>query len=98
MNTLNKSRKKGTGIGILTFVVIILFVITAHSMIDLKEQGKKALLQKEKLQTRIDEQEERADEIKNYKAYVQTKKYIEDTAREKLGLVYKDEIIIKPEE
>ena len=35
------------------------------------------------------------DEISDYEAYVQTKKYIEEIAREKLGLVYKDEIIFQ---
>ena len=38
------------------------------------------------------------EEIKNLEAYVHTKRYIEDMAREKLGLVYKDEIILKQEE
>jgi cell division protein DivIC len=93
---LKRKRKKGTGIGILTFVVMMLFVITAHGMVDLKKQSQDALFRKEKLQVQIREQKERANEIKNYEAYVQTKKYIEDTARTKLGLVYKNEIIIKP--
>ena len=42
--------------------------------------------------------EAEAEEIEEYKSYIQTKKYIEDEAKNKLGLVNKDEILIKPKE
>ena len=41
---------------------------------------------------------ERAKEIEEYGKYVQTKKYAEEVAKEKLGLVYEDEIIFKAED
>jgi len=47
------------------------------------------------LESRIAAEEERAIDIRNLEAYVQTKRYIEDIAREKLGLVYDYEIIFK---
>ena len=34
-------------------------------------------------------------ELEEYEAYTQTQEYIEDTAKSKLGLVYKDQIIFK---
>ena len=37
-------------------------------------------------------------EIEELKKYVQTKKYVEEVAKERLGLVYKDEILFKAEE
>jgi cell division protein DivIC len=43
------------------------------------------------------EEEERIEEIKEYRAYVQTKQYAEEVAREKLGLVYPGEIIFEVE-
>ena len=39
----------------------------------------------------------RSEEIEEYRKYTQTKKYAEDVAKEKLGLVKKDEILLKPE-
>jgi cell division protein DivIC len=42
-------------------------------------------------------EEERAEQIEDYQAYVETKKYIEEEARQKLGLVYPDEIIFEAE-
>lgn len=49
----------------------------------------------EELQSEIIKEEQRAQEIEEYKEYTQTKEYIEEVAREKLGLVYEGEVIFK---
>jgi cell division protein DivIC len=98
MEKLKRSYKKGTGIGIIAFVVLILFGIVAFRKIDLEKQSVQAKQKIEELDAQIAEEKERTEEIKNLEAYVHTKRYIEDVAREKLGLVYKDEIILKQEE
>ena len=43
------------------------------------------------------EEEERKEELEERKIYVQTKQYIEEVAKEKLGLVKQEEILLKPE-
>ena len=95
---MRRSHKKGTGIGIIAFVVLILFGIVAFRKIDLEKRSVQAKQKIEELDAQIAEEKERTEEIKNLEAYVHTKRYIEDMAREKLGLVYKDEIILKQEE
>lgn len=95
---MRRRYKRGTGIGVIVFVVLLLFGIISYRKIDLEKQSEQAAIKLQKLELQIKEQEERAKEIKNLEAYVQTKRYIEDVAREKLGLVYEDEIILKPEE
>lgn len=57
-----------------------------------KSQRKLDVLAKEK-EDLLEEQQE----ISDYSAYVKTKQYIEEVAREKLGLVYEDEIVFKAE-
>jgi cell division protein DivIC len=52
----------------------------------------------EQLNKQIEDEKQRAEDIEEKKAYVQTKKFIEEMAREKFNLVYKDEIIFKSEE
>ncbi len=47
---------------------------------------------------RLQEEKERSDYLTERRAYMQTTRYIEEMAREKLGLVYKDEIIFRPNE
>lgn len=50
------------------------------------------------LQEQIDYELKRAEEIREFEKYTKTKKYIEEIAREKLGLVYEDEVLIQMEE
>ena len=50
------------------------------------------------LEEQIEAEEQKAEEIEEYSKYVQTKKYAEEIAKEKLGLVYEDEIIFKAED
>ena len=95
---LRRNHKKGTGIGLIAFVVLLLFGIIAYKTIDLEKKVKQVELKIERLNSQVQEQEELAEEINNLKAYVQTKGYIEDIAREKLGLVYEDEIILESKE
>jgi cell division protein DivIC len=95
---MRRRYKSRTGIGIVAFVVLILCGIVSYRKIGLEKESDEAELKIKRLQAQIQEQEDRATDIKNKEAYVQTKKYIEDIARDKLGLVYDDEIIFEPQD
>lgn len=43
----------------------------------------------------IEAEQARTKEIEEYEKYTQTKKYVEEIAKSKLGLVYEGEIIFK---
>ncbi|HHT88325.1 MAG TPA: septum formation initiator family protein [Clostridiales bacterium] len=94
---MGRRNKKGTGTGIIVFVVLCIFGIVAFGKIRLEEKKKDLDNTIKKLESQINDEKERALDIKNLEAYVQTKKYIEQIAREKLGLVYDYEIIFKEE-
>ena len=53
-------------------------------------QNREAALEKQ-----IADETERSKEIEDLETYTKTKKYVEDVAKEKLGLVYEDEILFK---
>ena len=55
------------------------------------------LSMKRRLQSfrQLDDEQKRTDELNEYKKYIQTKKYVEDVAKDKFGLVYPDEIIFR---
>lgn len=91
-------RKNKNGTGIIVFVVLCIFGIVAFGKIRLEDRKKELVAKKNSLEKQIVAEEERADEIKNLEAYVQTKKYIEQIAREQLGLVYENEIILKEDD
>ena len=76
------------------FVFCICVGVKAHS---LKVEKAELAAKQEMLQKQIKSEEKRAEELEALEKYMQTKKYMEDVAREKLGLVYPDEILIEPE-
>ena len=91
---MKKKRKKRSYFAIAIVVLFLCGLVTyqKYELVDTLEQNQKQLdaLEEEKKGLLKEK-----DEISDYEAYVQTKKYIEEIAREKLGLVYKDEIIVQ---
>lgn len=98
MRARNRRRKRRTELVLIGCVVFILCGMVSYKKIGLdakSAQSKETIQQYEKELKKLTEQEK---EIQSLKDYVQTKAYIERMAREKLGLVYKGEIIFKATE
>lgn len=76
-------------------IVLAVFGVSAVGSIQLKQKNYTYQAREEALLEAIAEEEKRAEEISALEAYTRTKKYVEDVAKEKLGLVYEDEIIFK---
>ena len=86
-----------TLIGI-TVVVLSLAVVVNLKSASLKAKDLEYQIREENLQAQKDEEEQRTKDLEERKIYVQTKQYIEEVAKEKLGLVMPDEILLKPSE
>ena len=91
-----KMRRKN--LCVVAIVVLVLCCIVYYKKVDSDAKNVEYQKRIEELEKQKKKQEQRADEIDDYKVYVQTKKYIEEEARTKLGLVYPNEIIFEPEE
>lgn len=80
----------------LAVVMILIMVIIGgfqiQKKLDVYEQ------KRQELQAQIDEQEKRTKELEEFEKYTQTKQYMEEVAKDKLGLVYEGEILFKQEE
>ena len=80
----------------LTFlVVIVLLIVVGVNAISLGRrlvENKKRLAQ---LRQEIRMEKERTEDIEEYRRYTQTDAYIEEIAREKLGLIYEGETVFK---
>lgn len=85
-----------TVFGIIILTLIICTTLT-YKRSELKTEEKEYSKQIAELEKEKKEATKRAEELKDYKEYVKTDEYIEEVAREKLGLVYKDEIIFEPD-
>jgi len=83
---------------LVSVVVLLLLAAVSVASMDLQEQLDTYNARKEQLSRQIAAEEERKLEIEEYRKYTQTKKFAEEYAKEKLGLVYEDEILFKEDE
>ena len=91
----SSSNRRGM-VAIAAVVMVLLIGLLVQSQ-KLGEQNQKYESQKLELEQQIKDEEMRAGEIENLKDYVNSTEYIEKVARDKLGLVYRDEILFKAE-
>lgn len=82
--------------GIAVVVLVLLVVLQIQSQ-KLTVKNSDYRVQKAELEQQIKDEKVRAGEIKDLKKYIDSDEYIEKIARDKLGLVYEDEIIFKAE-
>lgn len=80
---------------LVSLVVVMILVVVAVKSVDLKAKSEVYAAKEAQLQAEITEEEARSEEIEEYGKYTQTKKYVEEVAKDKLGLVYEGEIIFK---
>lgn len=93
-----KQLRKHLGSMAIVGVVLLMLVFVSVASLKLRVQNANKQERIEELEAQIEAEEEKKDEIEEYSKYVQTKKYAEEVAKEKLGLVYEDEIIFKAED
>lgn len=95
-----KKDKLGNRMALLgiTFVVISMAVVVNLRGASLKDKELQYQMKEETLMKRLEQEEQRAEQLEEQRIYVQTKQYIEKVAKEKLGLVNPDEILLKPAE
>ncbi len=82
---------------LVTTVVLMMMLVVTVKSVELREKRAAYRAREEALLQEIASEEERSAEIEEYGKYTQTKKFVEEIAKEKLGLVYEGEIIFKDE-
>ena len=90
-------KKKSNRFGmVLVFLLVTMFcsviVIKGIGLQNKRDEYNKRI---EALEHQIEDQKERTKELEEYEKYTKTDKYVEEIAKEKLGLVYEDQIIFK---
>ena len=87
--------KNRAGIVWASIVVLILVTVVSVKSIGLLQKANEYHEKEAQLQEQIEYETQRSEEIAEFERYTETRKYIEDTAKEKLGLVYPGEIIFR---
>ena len=81
----------------ISFVVIAFCIVMGAQMMKKHSTLVELQEQERKLQKQYEEELELSEELKDQESYVKTDDYVEEMAR-KLGLLYPNEVIFKPEE
>lgn len=82
---------------LIAFIVFVFCLCVGIRTAGLKKQNAELAERKASLERQIEAEEQRTKELEELEKYMQTKKYMEEVAKEKLGLVYPDEILIQPD-
>lgn len=89
-------RKSGKKPLILALLVLgVVFCATKIRSISLQEKQQENQIKIEGIEKEIAEEQQRQQELADYELYINTEDFIIETAREKLGLVFPDEIIFQ---
>lgn len=78
-------------------VVLMIMVVVAVDSVELQRKIDEQTAKETELLMQKEAEHARAAEIEEYRKYTQTKRYVEEIAKDKLGLVYEGEILFKEE-
>lgn len=99
-NVKQKKRKvqqhKASILGI-TGVVLLLAIILTVGSISQKQKLDERKDQQAVLEEQVEEERQRAEELDELEEYVGTDEYVEDVAKDKMGMIKENEIIFKAE-
>ena len=103
MSRVNKRQKADRTGSRLALVAVTVVVVSLAVALNVKTKddnvrNEQLITREQALDRQLKDQEDRAADLKEERVYVQTKQYIEEVAKEKLGLVYEDEILLKPQD
>lgn len=89
------SRQNRLSMFLAVLVVVIMLIAVAVNSVSLTRRLKENRIRSQELQREIDLEIQRKADIEEYRRYTGTDAYIEEVAREKLGLIYEGETVFK---
>lgn len=95
-----KNNKITTRMGMIIVIgcLALLAVVVIYKAQDLNSQKQNLQVQAAELQNQLEAAKQDYKKLEEREKYMKTDEYVEDVARSQLGLVYPDEIVVKPEE
>ena len=83
---------------LIVMAVLFVCIFSVVRITELRAQGEELAYAETVLEQKIEAAKQENEVMLAQQQYMQTNKYIEDVAKDKLGLVYPDEIVIKPKQ
>ena len=93
-----RRRQNRLGMMLVSAVVLMMCLVMVVSMYSLSKKRNGYIEREQSLQQQIEAESQRAEDLKEYEKYTKTAAYVEEVAKDKLGLVYEDEVVFQAEE
>ncbi len=92
-----KKKKRRKDVRLIFLAVVIVCIVIGIKTAMLYKESRELSKKQEALASRMESEEQRKEDLEELEKYMKTKKYMEEVAKTKLGLVYPNEILIQPE-
>lgn len=92
-----KKKKNRSGLLLVMLVVVAMIAVIMVRSVALRRELQENQATEAALQAELDRENERTKEIEDYATYTKTREFVEETAKDKLGLVYEGETVFKNE-
>lgn len=93
-----KRHQNRLSMALVVLVVTLMTVAVALRSVELSQRLEMLAETENNLEQQKLAEEQKAEEIENFRKYTQTKRYVEEVAKDKLGLVYEGEVLFKEED
>ncbi len=93
-----RKRHNRLGMLLVTMCVLMMLVVVGISSIELKAKQKVYREREQALSEQIEQEHARTAALEEREKYMKTDAFIEEVAKDKLGLVYEGEIIFKTDD
>lgn len=80
---------------LVSLVVVMILIVVAVKSVELRQKIGVITAKEQQYHEQIAAEEDRTVQIEEYRKYTQTKGFMEEVAKDKLGLVYEGEIVFK---
>lgn len=91
----NRLQHHKRSVAAISLIIVLLSAVIIGHGVTLQQRNKVYKAQEAELQAQLDAEKERSEEIDELKEYIVTDEYIEEVAKEKLGLVHENEILFR---
>ena len=82
---------------LVSLVVLMIVLVVAVKSVELNKKRDELLAKEQQLNEQYEAEKKRTESIEEFRTYTQTKRYAEEVAKDKLGLVYDGEVVFKEE-
>ncbi len=95
-NPTNRRKKKRPANRNYIFAIsVILVLVLSVQMARLYQKNKTYESQEDALRQELEEEQAKGQELSEYEEYINSQEYVENTAKQKLGMIYNNEIIFR---